>query len=80
MKDTIYHRVLDPAITKSVNIYGLAGNDKFVYKMNKNNGTRVRLFGGNGNDLYIDSLDGNHLSKSSIYDASDDVDGSARAT
>lgn len=77
-KNIIYHRMFNHDVTKSVNLYGMGGNDKFVYLINKNNPMQIRAFGGDGNDSYIDSLDQHRISKASIYDAPEDAAASSK--
>ena len=78
-KDTIYDRIFNHDVTKSVNLYSMGNDDKFIYTGAQNNPIRLRAFGGDGHDVYIDSSDHRHISKVSIYDAFEDAPSSAKA-
>ena len=75
-KDTLFHRIFNHSVTKEINIYGLGGDDKFIYEGNSNNNILVRTFGNDGNDQYIDSAQ-NKISKTKIYDVSADAPSSS---
>ena len=67
--DTVYRRTFNHTVTKAINIYGLKGDDRFVYIGTAKNKITLRIIGGDGSNKYIDSTEkkGNGK-KSSIYD------------
>ncbi len=78
--DTFYHRIFDQDVTKAINLYGLNGNDEFIYSGNANNRIFIRTFGGDANDIFIDSLaHDHHIKKATIYDVPQDAPASKRA-
>lgn len=67
--DTIFHRVFDPHSTKQINLYAMSGNDTFIFQGKTNNKTRVRSFGNDGHDAFINQQDsGSIVKRNSIYD------------
>jgi len=71
--DTIYHRIFNGDVTKNVTLYGLGGDDEFVYSGDAPSRILVRSLGGDGHDIYIDSLSQNRLKRSPIYDVPGDA-------
>ena len=64
----MYERTFDPDVTKEIRLYGLDGNDKFVFA-GKGNKIKVRVIGGNGEDVF--ESDGTApAGKTFIYDLS----------
>ncbi|MGC4038017.1 MAG: metallophosphoesterase [Chitinophagaceae bacterium] len=49
--DQMYERKFDPAVTKEIRLYGLDGDDKFVFSGN-NSTIKVRVIGGGGKDVF----------------------------
>lgn len=71
--DTIYNRVFNRRYTHLVHLYGLDGDDEFIYKGRAANRIRLRSFGNDGDDRYTDSLnDGHDARRSRIYDTPKD--------
>src|SRR5450432_1935219 len=66
--DTIFHRIFDPHITRQINIYGLNGNDTFIYQGNTSNKTRIRCFGNEGHDSFLTEDSVFAQKKTSNYD------------
>jgi hypothetical protein len=48
----IFHRLFNNKISKEINLYGLEGNDQFVFEGLAKNRIRIRVLGGEGNDSY----------------------------
>ncbi len=70
IKRKMYARTFDNRLTKSINLYGLDGDDKFVLSGSVNKSPLVRIIGGKGKkDVVIDS---SHVSgwshKSHVFD------------
>ncbi len=66
--DTIYHRIFSKSITDEITVYGLGGNDQFIFTGLRRNGILVRVLGGDINDLFLDStIAGNLGKKSKIF-------------
>jgi hypothetical protein len=61
-----YQRRFDPRITKEIRIYGLEGDDKFIFK-GERSPIRIRVIGGAGNDDFINYGD---ASNARVYDVS----------
>ena len=71
--DTIYHRLFDRHITRSITLYGLGGNDKFMINNLKRNRIRLRVLGGEGADEYnIINAEKTRQHKLRIYDNAGD--------
>ncbi|NLR62094.1 BamA/TamA family outer membrane protein [Chitinophaga polysaccharea] len=68
IKQNIYSRTFDPAVTKEVNVYGMGGNDRFVIKGDHGTPIRIRLVGGRDADTYIDSTTVKAGKRVRIYD------------
>ena len=66
-KRKIYDRTFFEGDTKTVNIYGLDGKDQFVIKGNSKKGIRIRIIGGEGDDIVTDSSHVNGLRRKTIY-------------
>lgn len=62
----IYDRLFVPEVTKELRIYGLAGNDKFVFSGGTND-IKIRIIGGDGNDEFNST---GTSSRTLVYDAS----------
>jgi hypothetical protein len=56
--DTFYYRVFDHAATKQINVYGLEGEDKFVFTGDGKNKFGIRTIGGKGVDSFISEGEG----------------------
>lgn len=68
--ELIYERTFETAVTKSLNLYGLDGNDHFEVKGMVGNSALVRLIGGNGIDNYNDESTVNGWTKKTkVFDA-----------
>lgn len=65
--DTFYHRLFYRNETKEINIYGLGGDDAFQIKQNARNRFRIRLIGGEGEDVF--QSNGRHGKKIRVYDS-----------
>jgi hypothetical protein len=67
--DTIYHRIFMEKDTKEINLYGLGGEDQFIYTGISKNKILVRALGGDGEDIYTDTALTSHSGKKPvIYD------------
>lgn len=64
VKNVLYERKFDPAVTKEIRIYGQGGDDKFIVN---GSGTKIkiRIIGGGGNDAYENNASGG---KTLVYD------------
>lgn len=51
----LYSRLFDPRITKEIRIWGLDGEDRFVVSGQAHQGIKLRLIGGKGKDIFVDS-------------------------
>ena len=60
----MYSRIFDPKVTKTINLYGLDGNDIFLVDSNVHSRIRLRIIGGKGNDTF--NINGSMRNK--IYD------------
>ena len=49
--DKMYERKFDPSVTKEIRLYGLEGNDKFVFT-GTGNKIKIRVIGGPGEDSF----------------------------
>ena len=75
-RDTIFHRIFNHNVTKEINLYGLRGDDEFIYEGSSNN-ILVRTLGNEESDKYIDST--NHkIVHTKIYDVRDDAPASLK--
>ena len=63
----IFSRVFHPDETKAITLYGLAGNDKFIFKGEGKSPIRIKVFGGAGEDSYEQQA-GKKLFKVTITD------------
>jgi hypothetical protein len=52
----LYDRTFKPHETREVRIFGQGGNDQFILKGDNEKKIKVRLIGGDGKDILIDSL------------------------
>jgi hypothetical protein len=66
-KDKLFERAFYKKETKELRLYGIGGDDQFVVNGNTNNGIRIRLIGGNGEDHYLDET-GKAGKNVSVYD------------
>jgi hypothetical protein len=67
--DTLYHRVFSSKETKEIRIYGLGGNDEFHVSGKARRGPKIRIIGGEGEDIVIDSSEVKGSgSKTIVYD------------
>lgn len=55
--DTLYHRIIKGKETDEIRLYGLGGNDEFHISGKSKKGPRIRLVGGEGDDIYADSAE-----------------------
>jgi hypothetical protein len=66
----LYRRVFDYRVTKEISLYGMDGNDLFVYTGNSRNKIITRVIGGDGKDSFSDSIGKKGKGKKSrIYDS-----------
>lgn len=69
LKQQNYQRVFDNNITKAINIYGNGDDDEFLVSGDVSKGIKVRLIGGMGKDLFVDSAGIKGLGRKTIvYD------------
>jgi hypothetical protein len=69
VKKISYQRVFDNAITKTINIYGNGSGDEFKINGQVDKGIKIRLIGGQGKDIFIDSSNVRHgARKTLVYD------------
>lgn len=54
-KEKLFERVFECAATQVINVYGIGGDDEFRVSGEVNRSILVRLIGGQGKDLFIDS-------------------------
>jgi Omp85 superfamily domain len=47
----IYERIFDGAVTKEIRLYGMGGDDKFLFT-GEGNAIKIRVIGGNGQDSF----------------------------
>jgi hypothetical protein len=65
----IYQRVFDQAETREVRLYGLEGNDEFNLSGEVNQGIKIRIIGGRGEDQVFDRSQVKGVSnKTLVYD------------
>jgi hypothetical protein len=55
LSDTIYHRVFPKKETREIRITGQGGDDVILLRGNSKGGAKVRIVGGDGNDIIYDS-------------------------
>ncbi|WP_285008398.1 BamA/TamA family outer membrane protein [Pedobacter faecalis] len=67
----VYQRTFDPAITKEIRLFGLAGDDVFNISGADQSPIKVRLIGGDGKDRF--DVAGQPANKAFIYDRSDEA-------
>jgi hypothetical protein len=73
-KDIIYQRRFLPSETDEIRLYGLGGNDHFLVKGRGEEGIRVRIIGGEGNDQAVDSSNVEGLRRLTyVYDKPDGI-------
>lgn len=48
----IFSRLFDPDETKKISLYGLAGNDKFIFNGEGKSPIKIKVYGGAGEDIY----------------------------
>ncbi|MDN3656073.1 hypothetical protein QWZ08_10580 [Ferruginibacter paludis] len=78
--EIIFSRIFNHAVTKEITLYGLGGCDEFIYKGRNNNKIFDRVVGGDGNDLYEDSVvNKTHGKKSPVYDSPSDMPASSKS-
>ncbi|AEW00018.1 hypothetical protein A4D02_29225 [Niastella koreensis] len=68
--DTFYYRVFDHAATKQINVYGLEGDDRFVFTGDGKNKFLIRTIGGKGVDSFITEGSGGGR-RVRVYDSKD---------
>ncbi|MEO0469621.1 MAG: BamA/TamA family outer membrane protein [Bacteroidota bacterium] len=68
-----YERLFKRSETKEVRIYGLGGDDYFDIKGKAKRGSRLRIIGGRGNDVLVDSSDVGGGKKTKVYDRTDGI-------
>jgi Omp85 superfamily domain/Calcineurin-like phosphoesterase len=59
----MYERQFDPAVTKEIRLYGLSGDDKFLFH-GEGHKIKISVIGGNGNDVFENNASG----KTVVYD------------
>jgi hypothetical protein len=59
----IYERQFDPSVTKEIRLYGLGDDDKFSFH-GEGHKIKIRVIGGNGNDVFENNASGKAL----VYD------------
>jgi hypothetical protein len=68
--EIIFHRIFHHAVTKEITLYGLGSRDNFIYKGTSKNKILDRVLGGEGDDLYQDSVvTKTHGKISRVYDS-----------
>ena len=73
-KEKLYERLFKKGETKEIRLYGLHGKDEFEIKGKARKGIKVRIIGGEGNDLIKDeSKVGGLLNKTVVYDTKDGI-------
>jgi UDP-2,3-diacylglucosamine pyrophosphatase LpxH len=55
LKQTLYERTFKQSETQEIRLYGLGGDDQFIVRGEVDRGIRIRIIGGRGNDLIVDS-------------------------
>ena len=71
----LYERVFHHDITNEVRLYGLDGNDQFIFEGEVDGGLMVRAIGGRGEDRFEDNSRVRGLSKHTrVYDTIETVD------
>lgn len=69
IEQQLYNRTFDLDITKEVRLYGLGGEDIFELKGDVNKGLKIRIIGGEDQDVMVDDSHVQGLSKHTIvYD------------
>ena len=68
---TTYQREFDPAVTKEIRLYGLAGNDQFIVSGNERSPIKIRMIGGDGKDRFDAGDDQFNRSRIVAYDRKD---------
>jgi hypothetical protein len=69
LKHQYYQRVFENSVTKAINIYGNGDDDEFIVMGAVDKAVKVRMIGGMGKDLFIDSAGVKGLSgKTIVYD------------
>ena len=68
-KNTVFERVFHASETNEIIIYGLEGKDKFYVHGTAKRGPKVRLVGGQDEDIFIDESKVGGGKKTIIYDA-----------
>ncbi|MDP9229399.1 MAG: BamA/TamA family outer membrane protein, partial [Bacteroidota bacterium] len=66
VKSKMYDRVFDPHVTKEIRLYGMAGDDKFIFSGERNR-IKIRIIGGPGKDEFESEGNSN---RTLVYDAS----------
>lgn len=54
LREKYFDRTFTSVETKELRLYGLAGNDEFLFLGNQKSGTKILISGGPGEDSYID--------------------------
>jgi hypothetical protein len=62
----MYERKFDPNVTKEIRLYGMGDDDKFIIH-GKGNKIKIRMIGGNGNDVF-ESNASSPAGKNMVYD------------
>ena len=63
----IYERSFDPSETREIRIFGLGGDDEFIFKGKGKGNIKVRIIGGPGQDEVEDHSEEKKASKRAIY-------------
>jgi hypothetical protein len=61
IREEIYRRTMRRGETKEILLYGLGGNDEFVFSGQASGGIKVRAIGGTGVDTYLDESAGGNV-------------------
>ncbi|MEM7105306.1 MAG: hypothetical protein AAF502_19365 [Bacteroidota bacterium] len=75
LKDIIYQRLFIKGETKQIHLYGLDDEDEFILTGKASKGIKVRIIGGEQNDVVIDSSKvGGFGKKTIVYDNTDGIE------
>lgn len=74
LEQMLYSRTFIPAHTKEIAVYGLGGEDRFLFRGDKGSPIRIRIIGGRNKDTYIDSSARAGGKRAMIYDLANGPD------
>ena len=63
----LFKRTIDPSETNEIRVYGLGGDDRFIFKGKGKGEIKIRIIGGPGEDQLEDHSDEKKASKKAIY-------------